>query len=101
MGDISFRENEFHHLSFLSHQTRLTEGVDPALRQWIVNSCVLHVCSYLAHMTQLPDNEVVPLLVLRTTTAAAPTVPLVQQLVVPQTQSETEVTYTCITISRS
>ncbi|XP_046737981.1 large proline-rich protein BAG6 isoform X2 [Diprion similis] len=71
--------------------TRLTEGVEPSIRQWIVNSCVLHVCSYLAHMTQLPDNEVVPLLVLRNTPGPIPTpAPLVQQRTVPPTQPEPE-----------
>ncbi|XP_046415664.1 large proline-rich protein BAG6 [Neodiprion fabricii] len=71
--------------------TRLTEGVEPSIRQWIVNSCVLHVCSYLARMTQLPDNEVVPLLVLRNTPGPIPTpAPVVQQRTVPPTQPEPE-----------
>lgn len=41
-------------------------------------------------MTQLPDNEVVPLLVLKTTTGPAPPTPVVPQFVVPPPQSEPE-----------
>ncbi|XP_012267221.2 large proline-rich protein BAG6 isoform X2 [Athalia rosae] len=70
--------------------TRVTEGVEPGVRQWIINSCVSLVCSYLAHMIQLPDDEVVPLLVLRTVSRSPPATPLVQQYVTQQTQSEPE-----------